>query len=227
MSFGNKAKYVVLFGPPGAGKGTQTKIVTTELMLPSIATGDIFRANLKNETELGKIAKQYLAKGELVPDDITIHMVRETLNEPPYERGVILDGFPRTIEQAEALIRMIADFDGRLQVIFIKVPEEVLVDRITGRILCKKCGKVYHKIFNPPPSPPVPCDKGGECEFFTRDDDNVAIVSNRIRVYHAQTMPLVEFFDQRGFLMVVDGTRGIEEVSADILNRLREDSAPA
>jgi adenylate kinase len=227
MSFGDKAKYVVLFGPPGAGKGTQTKVVSAELMLPSIATGDIFRANLKNETELGKLAKQYLARGELVPDGVTINMVRETLTEPPYKRGVILDGFPRTIEQAEALITMMADFDGRLQVIFIKVPEEVLVDRITGRILCRKCGKVYHKIFNPPPAPPEPCEKGGECDFYTRDDDNAEIVSNRIRVYHAQTMPLVEFFDQRGYLMVVDGTRGIEEVSADILKRLKDGAALA
>lgn len=224
MNFGDKPKYVVLFGPPGAGKGTQAQIISNELGLPSIATGDMLRAHLQNETELGKIAKEYLAKGELVPDDVTIEMVRDALVQPRCTRGVILDGFPRTVEQAEALTDMVREFSGWLQVIFIKVPEEVLVARITGRVLCRKCGKVYHRIFNPPPPPPVLCEKGGECDFYTRDDDEVEIVSNRIRVYHAQTMPLVEYFDRHGYLMVVDGTRGIEDVTADILQHLREDT---
>ena len=223
MSFGDKAKYVVLFGPPGAGKGTQTKVVSSELSLPSVATGDIFRSHLKNNTELGQVARQYLEKGELVPDDITIQMVRDTLKQPSYDRGVILDGFPRTIVQADALIRIIDEIHGRLQVIFIRVPAEVLIERTAGRILCRKCGKVYHKILNPPPAPPVPCEKGGECDFYERDDDEVQIVANRFRVYNDQTMPLIEYFDQKGFLTVVNGTRSIEEVSADILKILRED----
>lgn len=227
MSFGNKARYVVLFGPPGAGKGTQAKIVSEKLNLTSISTGDIFRSHLKNQTPLGKLAGIYLEKGELVPDDVTINMVRHTLEKPAYERGAILDGFPRTLEQAEALIRMMDEMLGRLQVVFIKVPEEVLVERITGRLMCRKCGKVYHKIFNPPPEPPVPCEKGGECDFFERDDDEVRIVSNRIRVYNEQTMPLIEFFDRKGLLTVVNGTRSIEEVTADVMKSLLEGANPA
>lgn len=227
MSFGNKARYVVLFGPPGAGKGTQAKIVSEKLNLPSISTGDIFRSHLKNETALGQLAGQYLSEGELVPDDVTINMVRVTLEGPEYDGGVILDGFPRTIEQAEALIDIMGEIDGRLQVVFIRVPAEVLVERITGRLMCRKCGRVYHKIFNPPPEPPVPCEKGGACEFYERDDDEVAIVSNRIRVYNEQTMPLIEFFDQHGLLTVVNGTRSIEEVTADIMKSLLEGANPA
>lgn len=227
MSFGNKARYVVLFGPPGAGKGTQAKIVSEKLKLSSISTGDIFRSHLKNETALGRLAGKYLAKGELVPDDVTINMVRDTLVQPEYDHGAILDGFPRTIEQAEALIDMMDAIDGRLQVVFIKVPAEVLVERITGRLMCRNCGKVYHRIFNPPPVPPEPCEKGGECDFYERDDDEVAIVSNRIRVYNEQTMPLIEFFDQHGLLTIVNGTRSIEEVTADTMKSLLEDANPA
>lgn len=227
MSFGNKARYVVLFGPPGAGKGTQAKIVSEKLNLKSISTGDIFRSHLKNETPLGQLAGKYLSKGELVPDDVTINMVRDTLEKPAYDGGAILDGFPRTLEQAKALIRMMDEIDGKLQVVFIRVPAEVLVERITGRLMCRKCGKVYHKIFNPPPETPEPCEKGGTCEFYERDDDEVAIVSNRIRVYNEQTMPLIEYFDQHGLLAVVNGTRSIEEVTADIMKSLLEDASPA
>ncbi len=227
MSFGNKAKCVVLFGPPGAGKGTQAKIISKELKLSSIATGDIFRSHLKNNTELGQNASIFLSKGELVPDDVTIKMVRETLKKPEFDNGVVLDGFPRTLVQAEALIRMVAEIQSELQVIYVKVPEEVLIERITGRIMCRKCGKVYHKIFNPPPPPPVACDKGGECDFAERDDDQVAIVTNRIRVYNEQTMPLIDFFDKQGLLTVVDGDRGIDEVTEDILKSLIEGARPA
>lgn len=226
MSFGNKAKCVVLFGPPGAGKGTQTKIISKKLKLSSIATGDIFRSHLNNNTELGQLASKFLSKGELVPDDVTITMVRETLGRPAYDNGSILDGFPRTLVQAEALIRMVEEIDSELQVIFVKVPEEVLVDRILGRIMCRKCGKVYHKIYNPPPSPPMQCDAGGECDFYERDDDEVAIVSNRIRVYHDQTMPLIEFFEKQGLLTVVNGNRGIKAVTKDILSSLIEGVRP-
>lgn len=225
MSFGDKAFYVVLFGPPGAGKGTQTKFISKTLQLSSIATGDIFRKNLKKDTELGQIARKYLSKGELVPDDITITMVRDTLTQPEYAKGVILDGFPRTLNQAEALTSMMSELEGRLEVIFIEVPEDVLVARISGRLLCRKCEKVYHRLFNPPP-PLVKCEKGGECELYQRDDDKVDIVSNRIRIYNEQTMPLIEYFNQQGVLMVVDGTKQINEVTADILSSLTEDVGP-
>ena len=223
MSFGNKAKFVVLFGPPGAGKGTQAKIISKSLGLPIIATGDIFRAHLENNTDLGQLASTFLSKGELVPDDVTINMVRRTLESPDFKNGVVLDGFPRTLVQADALIRIVEDLSAELQVIFVQVPERVLVERITGRIMCRKCGRVYHRVFNPPPSSPIPCDKGGECDFYERDDDEVAIVSNRIRVYNEQTMPLIEFYRKQGRLVIVDGDRGINKVTEDILSSLVED----
>lgn len=228
MSFGDKAKkFVVLFGLPGAGKGTQAKIISKTLKLSSISTGDIFRSHLKNNTELGQLAGQFLSKGELVPDDVTINMVKETLTRSEFDTGAVLDGFPRTLVQAEALIRMVEEMEGGLQVIFVKVPEEVLLERITGRVMCRKCGKVYHTVFNPPPSPPVPCDKGGECDFYERDDDEVQIVSNRIRVYNEQTMPLIQFFENHGLLTVVRGDRGIELVTEDILKSLIEGIRPS
>ena len=228
MSFGDKAKkFVVLFGLPGAGKGTQAKIISKTLKLSSISTGDIFRSHLKKNTELGQLAGQFLSKGELVPDDVTINMVRDTLKQPEFENGAVLDGFPRTLVQAEALIRMVEDMQGGLQVVFVTVPEEVLLERITGRVMCRKCGKVYHRVFNPPPSPPVPCDKGGECDFYERDDDEVQIVANRIRVYNEQTMPLIEFFEKQDLLTVVRGDRGIELVTEDILKSLIEGIRPA
>ncbi|HUF40083.1 MAG TPA: adenylate kinase [Anaerolineales bacterium] len=223
MAAGKQPKYFVLFGPPGAGKGTQAKIVSESFGLAIVATGDIFRSNLTNRTELGLLVEEYLAAGELVPDDVTIKMVRETLATPRCSAGVILDGFPRTIEQAEAFIEMVAGFGGRLQVVFIRVPEPVLVERIAGRVICRKCGKVFHKSFNPPPSPPEVCEAGGEHDLFQREDDRVDIVSNRIRVYNEQTMPLIEFFDQRGYLVVVDGTQEIEMVTAAIMQGLVED----
>ena len=223
MAAVKQPKYFVLFGPPGAGKGTQAQIVSESFSLPIVATGDIFRSNLKNRTPLGLLVEKYLAAGDLVPDDVTIKMVRETLKMPRCSDGVILDGFPRTIEQAEAFIDMVEGFNGRLQVVFIKVPEPVLVDRIAGRLICRKCGKVYHKSFNPPAEPPEPCDAGGEHDLFQREDDRVEIVSNRIRIYSEQTMPLIQYFDDRGYLVVVDGTMSIEQVTAAIMQGLVED----
>ncbi len=219
----NQPKYLVLFGPPGAGKGTQAKIASDTFGLPIVATGDIFRSNLKNRTPLGLVVEKYLAAGDLVPDDVTIEMVRETLASPHCSEGVILDGFPRTIEQADRFIEMVTGFNGRLQVVFIKVPEPVLVDRIAGRLVCRKCGKVYHKSFNPPPVPPADCEAGGVHDLFQREDDSVELVLKRIRVYNEQTMPLIEYFGKRGYLVVVDGTLGIEPVTAAILQGLVED----
>lgn len=222
MTPDKKARYIVLFGPPGVGKGTQTKIVSDAVSLPSVSTGDIFRANLSANTELGQAAKQYLSAGELVPDDVTIKMVREYLEQPGYSKGVILDGFPRTLDQAEALIQMAVEFDARLNVIFIKVPEEIIVERISGRVICKDCGQVFHRKFNPPPSPPGNCEFGGQCDFYQRDDDRAEIVSNRILVYHEQTMPLLKFFEKKGLLDVLDGTQAIEDVTRNVLEILSE-----
>jgi adenylate kinase len=223
MPGAKQPKYFVLFGPPGAGKGTQAKIISDSSGLPIVATGDIFRSNLKNRTPLGLVVEQYLAAGDLVPDDVTVKMVRETLASSDCSEGVILDGFPRTIEQADRFIDMVEGFNGRLQVVFIKVPEPVLVDRIAGRLVCRKCGKVYHKSFNPPPEPMAACEAGGVHDLFQREDDSVELVSKRIQVYNDQTMPLIEYFAQRGYLVIVDGTLGIDEVSASIMRGLVED----
>jgi adenylate kinase len=222
MPAGKQPRYLVLFGPPGAGKGTQAKIVSEAFGLPIVATGDIFRSNLKNRTPLGLLVEKYMAAGELVPDDVTLKMVRETLENPAYGDGVILDGFPRTIEQADRFIDLIKWFNGRLQVIFIQVPEPVLVDRIAGRLVCRKCGEVYHKSFNPPPEPAAPCKAGGTHDLFQREDDSAELVLKRIEVYNEQTMPLIEYFKQRGYLTVVDGSLGIEQVTEAILKGLME-----
>jgi adenylate kinase len=211
----------VLFGPPGAGKGTQAKIITDKFGLPGVATGEIFRENLSNNTQLGLLAKEYLNKGELVPDDVTIRMVRDYLEQPFYANGVILDGFPRTLEQAEALIEMAHEFNAQLKVVFIKVPEQTLVERIGGRVICRACHRVFNEIFNPPPNPQE-CEYGGNCDLFQRDDDKVEIVTNRIKIYHEQTMPLLKFFDQKGILRVIDGTLPIDQVTSAVLGALLE-----
>lgn len=227
MEAGEKARYIVLFGPPGAGKGTQAKNVSKALDLPSVSTGEVFRWNLNNKTELGRSVEEFLSKGELVPDDLTIRMVRDTLDKPCYAKGVILDGFPRTLEQAAALAAIVSENDGRLQVIFIKVDENVLVERIMGRVVCRKCGKVYHRKYNPPPSPQAPCKAGGMHDLEQRKDDEEEIITNRIRVYNNQTAPLIDYFERGAYLTVVDGCLTIEEVSGAILDGLLEGTEAA
>lgn len=212
-------RFIILFGPPGAGKGTQTQIISERLGLSGVSTGEIFRSQMKKRTPLGRKARAYLEKGELVPDDVTIDMVRETLSQDGFSQGVILDGFPRTLDQAEALSEIAESLDADLRVVFIKVPEQELVERLSGRILCRKCGRVYHQKFNPPGSPQA-CEKGGTCDLHQRDDDRVEIVRNRIRVYNEQTIPLLTYFQDRGLLSVVDGTQEIGQVTADLLDAL-------
>ena len=213
----NKPRYIVLFGPPGSGKGTQTRAISEWAGLASVATGDIFRANLSQRTELGNLAKEYLDRGDLVPDQVTIEMVRDYLNRPGNAQGVILDGFPRTIPQAVALIAMVAEFGGRLQVVHIRVPDDILLQRVTGRIICRKCDKVYHLTLNPPPVPTV-CEKGGECDFYQREDDQAEVMSKRLQVYNQQTMPLLEFFRTKGSLQEVDGLAEIQAVTQAIVS---------
>jgi adenylate kinase len=209
-------RFFILFGPPGAGKGTQTKIISEQLGLAGVSTGEIFRSQMEKQTPLGRKARSYLEKGELVPDDVTIGMVQETLSQDAFSQGVILDGFPRTLDQAEALGEIAEALNADLRVVFIKVPEQELVERLSGRILCRKCGQVYHKKFNPPATPQA-CEKGGTCDLHQRDDDRVEIVRNRIRVYNEQTIPLLSYFQDRGALSVVDGTQEIEQVTAGLL----------
>ncbi len=213
--------FVVLLGPPGAGKGTQAEAISAKLCLPHISSGDIFRENIKNKTELGVIAAGYINKGELVPDDITIAMIRERLSRPDCLEGAILDGFPRTPAQAGAFASMLSDLGGRvISVPSINVPEDILVNRLTGRWTCRKEGHIFHEKYNPPRLLGI-CDFDGS-ELYQREDDKPETVKRRIRVYFEQTRPLIEFYRRLGLLTEVDGTKPIEQVSADLLEIVRK-----
>ncbi len=213
------AQFIVLLGPPGAGKGTQAKTVSNKLGLPHISSGDIFRENLKNETELGKLAGTYINKGNLVPDDVTIAMIKDRLSRPDCEGGALLDGFPRTPAQAEALDKMLAELDGRVNAVpYIKVADEILIERLTGRWTCRENGHVFHTLFNPPKAVGK-CDFDGS-ELYQRKDDTVETVTNRIQVYWQQTQPLINYYQNQGTLLEVDGAQAIEAVSADLLAAL-------
>ena len=208
--------YIVLLGPPGAGKGTQAQAISARLGLPHISSGDIFRENLKLQTELGKQAAAFMNRGELVPDDVTIAMIRERLSRPDCTPGALLDGFPRTPAQAQALNEMLGVFNGTVNAVpYIKVPEDVLVERLTGRWTCRAAGHVYHEKFNPPQGPGV-CDVDGS-ELYQREDDKAETVTRRIRVYLEQTAPLIDYYQKAGVLVEVDGTQPIEQVTVDLL----------
>lgn len=211
--------YIVLLGPPGAGKGTQAQLISKEMGLPHISSGDIFRENLKQETELGKQAKGYMDRGELVPDDLTVSMIRERLSRPDCAQGALLDGFPRTPAQAEALKQMLAELGGQVKAVpYIKVPEEILVERLTGRWTCRAQGHVFHVKFNPPQQAGV-CDFDGS-ELYQREDDKAETVLNRIQVYFKQTMPLIAYYQEQGLLKETDGAQPIEKVSEALLAEL-------
>ena len=213
--------YLVLLGPPGAGKGTQAQRISKKLNLPHISSGDIFRENLKHETELGKMAKGFIERGELVPDDVTISMIRERLSRPDCIQGALLDGFPRTPAQADALSEMLLDFGGHVNAVpYIKVAEDILIERLTGRWTCRAQGHVFHEKFNPPKQPGV-CDYDGS-ELYQREDDKVETVTNRIRVYFEQTMPLIEYYRQRDLLIEVDGAQSIDAVTDELMAKLAE-----
>jgi adenylate kinase len=213
--------YIVLLGPPGAGKGTQAKNISEKWGLPHISSGDIFRENLKNQTELGKKAEEYMNRGELVPDDVTISMIRERLSRPDCERGALLDGFPRTPGQAEALDEMLLDFNGQVDAVpYIKVPEDELVERLSGRLTCRAAGHVFHKKYNPPREAGI-CDYDGS-ELYQREDDKPETVKRRIRVYLDQTQPLIDYYYERGLLIEINGNQPIEEVTAHLLNALEK-----
>lgn len=211
--------YIVLLGPPGAGKGTQAQAISKKLKLAHISSGDIFRENLKGQTELGQKAKVYMDRGELVPDDLTIAMIQERLARPDCQAGALLDGFPRTPAQAQALAEMLVGFQGEVVAVpYIYVPEAVLVERLTGRWTCRAQGHVFHEKHNPPVVQGR-CDVDGS-ELYQREDDKAETVMNRIRVYMQQTAPLIEFYRGQGVLLEVDGTQSIEQVSEDLLAAL-------
>ena len=206
---------LILMGLPGAGKGTQAEKIIDAYGIPHISTGDMFRAAIKNETALGLEAKSYMDKGALVPDEVTNGIVKERLAEPDTEKGFLLDGFPRTIEQAEALDAMLKDLNKQIDaVIDIHVGEEVLVERLAGRFICRNCGATYHVTFAPPAKTGI-CDVCG-AELVLRDDDKPETVQKRLSVYHEQTQPLIDYYKEKGVLHSVDGTKDMEEVFQSI-----------
>jgi adenylate kinase len=208
--------YIVLLGPPGAGKGTQAQIISEKMSLPHISSGDIFRENLKKETELGRLASQYMNKGELVPDDVTIAMIRERLERPDCANGALLDGFPRTPAQAQALADMLSALNGEVKVVpYISVPEKVLIERLTGRWTCRAQGHIYHEKYHPP-KVAGRCDDDGS-ELYQREDDKAETVLRRIRVYMEQTQPLIAFYTEKGLLREIDGRLPIEQVTDAML----------
>ncbi|MDH4207632.1 MAG: adenylate kinase [Anaerolineae bacterium] len=211
---------IVMLGPPGAGKGTQAALLAERLGIPHVATGDLFREALKAETELGLTAKAYMERGELVPDEVTVGMVRERLRQPDCAQGVILDGFPRTVEQAEALEGLLAE-QGRAidAVLFIDAGEDELVRRLSSRWTCRDCQAVYNVISNPPHGQGK-CDICGG-QLYQRADDVPETVRNRIVVYREQTSPLVDYYQAEGLLVTVKSEGGIERVQEKILEALR------
>ena len=216
----SKALYIVLLGGPGAGKGTQAERLSDALRIPQVSTGDLFRDNLKGETELGLLAKGFMESGELVPDQVTVGMVRERLSRQDCARGAILDGFPRTVAQAEALDALLADLGFELAAVpYIKVTEDVLLARLAGRWTCRACGAMYHQLFSPPQEAGM-CDRCGG-ELYQRPDDTPETQKHRIEVYFEQTAPLINFYRDRGLLVEVDGQPGIDEIQAELLNIVR------
>jgi len=217
----NDPVYIILLGPPASGKGTQAARLQKALGLPHVASGDLFRYNLKNETELGLKAKAYMEKGALVPDDITIGMVMDRLDRPDCEAGALLDGFPRTIAQAEALDKALAEKDTKVtRVLNIVVPDDELVARVTGRRLCRECGASYHVKFNPPEEPNV-CDKCGG-ELYQREDDTEETARKRIAVYWAQTSPLIDYYKAKEILVDVDGDQSIDDVTQALMDAVSD-----
>jgi adenylate kinase len=212
---------IVLFGPPGAGKGTQAKFLSEEFNIPHISTGDILRENVKKGTALGMKAKSYMDKGELVPDQLLNDLVRSRLEEPDTKKGFLLDGYPRTIPQAKALDGIMDDLNRKLDaVVNIEVGTGALVRRLSGRRICKKCGASYHVLFNPPKAKDL-CDVCGG-ELYQRADDTKEAIENRLAVYKKQTQPVLDYYKKKGILIDIDGDREIEEVKADIVNALNK-----
>jgi adenylate kinase len=206
---------LILFGPPGAGKGTQAERLKSDFQLPFISTGEMLRANVTEQTALGKQAKGYMDAGDLVPDDLIVAMAAARLQEPDARDGFILDGFPRTIEQAEALDKQLADLGRRVTAaLLIDVPDEEVIRRLSGRRVCVKSGHNYHVDFDPPKNDGV-CDQDGS-RLIQRDDDQPDVISNRLVVYHDKTQPLVDYYDQRGLLRRIDGTREPADVHGHI-----------
>ncbi|NLC06488.1 MAG: adenylate kinase [Syntrophomonadaceae bacterium] len=210
---------LILMGPPGAGKGTQAALIVEKFNIPHISTGDMFRQAMQQGTELGLKAKEYMHAGQLVPDNVTIGIVRERLSQPDCQPGFLLDGFPRTVVQAEALQELLKTLDKRLDaVINIEVSRASLLNRMGGRLVCRQCGATYHAEYRPPKQPDV-CDKCGG-EVYQRADDAGPTVEKRLSVYEEQTTPLIEYYEQQGLLKHISGEQEVELVFQDILKSL-------
>lgn len=210
---------IVLLGPPGAGKGTQAKSISNRYSIPHISTGDIFRKNISENTPLGIEAKKHIDKGQLVPDEVTINMVKDRLQQDDCKNGYLLDGFPRTVNQAEALQEFLNSRNEDLDTaLLIEVPTDFILERMTGRRVCPSCGASYHIKFNPPAAQGK-CDVCGS-DVIQRKDDTEETVSERLDVYERQTQPLIDFYKERNLLSTVDGTQAINEVFESICNIL-------
>ena len=213
--------YIVLLGPPGVGKGTQAKIFSERSGLVHVSSGDLFRENIKNQTQLGKLAQTYMTKGELVPDDVTIAMIRDRIIRPDCKAGAILDGFPRTPAQANALDVMLNEFNACIDAVpFITASEDVLVERLSGRWTCRASGHIFNEKFNPPKQAEL-CDVDGS-ELYQRDDDKAETVKRRIQVYLEQTSPLISYYREHGKLIEIDGMQSIEQVAQAFLSALKK-----
>ena len=212
---------IIMLGAPGAGKGTQAKRIAEKYSIPHISTGDIFRANIKNNTELGKKAKSYMDHGLLVPDELTCDLVVDRIKQDDCKRGYILDGFPRTIPQAQALDAALASMNDKMDyAIDVDVPDENIVSRMSGRRACVGCGATYHVVYNAPKAEGI-CDACGE-KLILRDDDKPETVQKRLTVYHEQTQPLIDYYKNAGILRTVDGTMEMDQVFAAIVDILGE-----
>jgi len=209
---------LVFLGPPGAGKGTQAKLLSQRMGFLHLSTGDLLREAVKNQTPLGKKAKEYMDRGELVPDELIVQLIEETM---PKDGNVILDGFPRTVNQALALEEMLRDKGEKIsKVLFFDVPDEVIIDRLSGRRVCSKCGAVYHVKYNPPKVEGV-CDLCGG-PLVQRDDDKEEVVRKRLEVYRKQTEPLIEFYQERGIIYKLDAGKGVEELFEEVKGLVRD-----
>lgn len=212
---------IILLGPPGAGKGTQAKDISEKYRIPHISTGDIFRKNIKEKTPLGIKAKEFIDRGELVPDDVTVSIVEDRIKEEDCKRGFLLDGFPRTVNQAEALAKVLQSLGRKLDyVINIEAGRDLIIERLTGRRVCSSCGQSYHVKLNPPRVEGI-CDACGG-RLIQRDDDTIITVENRLSVYIRQTAPLIEYYKNSGLLYTVNGEQGIEETFNDICSIIGE-----
>lgn len=212
--------YLIFVGPPGAGKGTQAAMLEETLGLKQVSSGDLFRENLKNQTELGVLAKSYMDRGELVPDDVTISMIKERLARPDCAKGAILDGFPRTLQQAKALDDMLASQGSKIDLVpALTAPDDELIGRLTGRRVCRDCGATFHLMFMPPKMAGV-CDKCGG-ELYQRSDDSLDTVRNRLYVYYKQTSPLIGYYFAKDLTVFVDGNRPVDEVKQTLTDAIQ------